>query len=55
MKKKYTREPFNGHEQTKINKMIENGTALEGAIKTRYALRRKKRVEQVTEDVTITF
>jgi hypothetical protein len=40
---------FTEHEKAKIEKMVVNGTTKEGAEKTRLALRRKKRVEQVFE------
>lgn len=40
---------FTEHEKTKIEKMVANGATKEGAEKTRLALRRKKRVEQVFE------
>lgn len=49
MTSKYKKEPITDHERTKIVKMIENGLSWEDAEKTRFALRRKKRVEKVEE------
>ncbi len=49
MNQKYTKEPFTEYEQGKIDKMIVNGTSLEGAIKTRYAERKRKRLEKIEE------
>lgn len=40
---------FTAHEKAKIAKMVANGVSKEGAEKTRLALRKKKRVEQVFE------
>lgn len=40
---------FSEHEKKKIEKMVINGATKEGAEKTRVALRRKKKVEQVSE------
>lgn len=51
----YKEMPFTEWEQSKIDRMLENGGTLEGAIKARYALRRKNKVQQVKpkKDVVI--
>jgi hypothetical protein len=41
---KYTAQPLSEKEQAKVEKMRANGTSWEGAMKTRFALRRKRRV-----------
>ena len=47
MNEKYTKESFTEYEQEKIDKMVGNGTSLEGAIKTRYAERKRKKVLKI--------
>jgi len=47
MNEKYTQEPFSEYEQDKIDKMVANGASKEGAIKTRYAERKKKRLVKI--------
>jgi hypothetical protein len=51
----YKEMPFTAWEEDKIAKMVANGTSLEGAIKTRYALRKKKRVLQVKPPKSVTI
>jgi hypothetical protein len=51
----YKEMPFTEWENLKIEKMLDNGGTLEGAIKTRYALRKKKRVPQVNPKASITI
>jgi hypothetical protein len=48
-------EPLSAKEQEKVDKMVANGATLEGAIKSRYALRRKLRVAVVEEPVSVTI
>ena len=43
----YKDEPFTEYEQEKIAKMVGNGATLEGAIKTRYAERKRKKVLKI--------
>jgi len=50
MNQKYLKEPFTEYEQDKIDKMVANGASLEGAIKTRYAERKKKRLEKIEKE-----
>lgn len=47
---KYTKELFTEYEQGKIDKMIANGASKEGAIKTRYAERKRKRLEKIEKE-----
>jgi hypothetical protein len=54
MESKYAKEPFTPFEQGLIQKMIDNGTPLEGAIKVRIAERRRKKLLKIEgKSVTI--
>jgi hypothetical protein len=45
----YKEEPFTKWEKKVIKTMVENGATKQGAEASRFALRKKKRVSQVTE------